>query len=93
MKSVAILLDGGFITKKIFPLLNHRNPTAQEIYDFAQTCVTKNEELFRIFYYHCLPYEKLSSTQLLDKQSISVTPKQLTCVLNIIFHWSMLPAS
>lgn len=55
-KSVAILLDGGFVVKKL-PIINEH-----DIYRFALGCVrNETEELFRIFFYHCPPYEDVET--------------------------------
>lgn len=49
------MLDGGYVTKK----LPQQRPDENDIYNFALACVHQpTEELFRIFYYHCAPYEK-----------------------------------
>lgn len=56
MKTVAILLDGGFIEKILSQKLK-KWPTADQIYDFAMSTISVNEELFRIYYYNCLPFE------------------------------------
>lgn len=53
-KSVAIILDGGFVLKK----MPKPTPNAGEIYNFALSCIGPGEELFRIFFYHCLPYDQ-----------------------------------
>lgn len=58
MKSVSILLDGGFVTKKLYTLLGNRQPTAHEVLNFSKCCLKEDEELFRIYYYDCPPYEK-----------------------------------
>lgn len=53
-KSVAILLDGGFILKK----LPKDSCNCNSVYSFALSCFkTTEEELFRIFFYHCSPYD------------------------------------
>lgn len=52
-KSVAIILDGGFVLKK----MPHKSPTAKDVYDFALSCIAPEEKLFRMFFYHCLPYD------------------------------------
>lgn len=57
MKRTAVLLDLGFVLHKLFVALSRRVATANEVHDFAQECVnSSDEELFRIYCYHCWPY-------------------------------------
>ena len=56
MKKTAVLLDLGFVLHKLRPLLGNRHATALEVRDFALRCIHADEELFRIYCYHCLPY-------------------------------------
>lgn len=56
IKRVAVLLDGGFVQKRLFFRQGKQMPTAQEILDFAHSCVGPDEELFRIYYYDCPPF-------------------------------------
>lgn len=56
MKKTAVLLDLGFVLIKLYTLLGKRLPTAIEIREFAARCVSADEELFRIYCYHCPPY-------------------------------------
>lgn len=56
-KKVAILLDGGFVLKRLYCLLGRRHAKAPEVLDFAARCVDETEELFRIYYYDCPPSE------------------------------------
>jgi uncharacterized LabA/DUF88 family protein len=56
MKRTAVLLDLGFVLHKLRQRLG-RMPSAQEVHDFAHRCLTpSDEELFRIYCYHCRPY-------------------------------------
>jgi uncharacterized LabA/DUF88 family protein len=55
-KQVAVLLDGGFVQKRLYSLLARKMPTAKEILSFAGKCVASDEELFRIYYYDCPPF-------------------------------------
>jgi uncharacterized LabA/DUF88 family protein len=69
MKKTAVLLDLGFTLQRLYNVLGGRYPTAIEVREFAQRCLGKDEELFRIYCYHCLPYTKtrmhpLSKTQI-----------------------------
>ncbi len=57
MKKAAVLLDLGFVLHKLRTSLSNRYPTASEVRDFALRCVLPDEELFRIYCYHCHPYE------------------------------------
>jgi uncharacterized LabA/DUF88 family protein len=56
LKKTAILLDLGFVFHKLHPLLGNRQATANEVRDLALHCLRADEELFRIYCYHCLPY-------------------------------------
>ena len=55
-KRTAVLLDGGFVVKRLYHLLKKSHPTADQVYEFAKKCVEADEELFRIYYYDCYPY-------------------------------------
>ncbi|MEM7681910.1 MAG: NYN domain-containing protein [Planctomycetota bacterium] len=57
MKSVAVLIDLGFLLYKMYPLLGRRHATAEDIVGLAKRCVTDQEEVFRVFCYHCPPYD------------------------------------
>ncbi|MBE3554459.1 MAG: NYN domain-containing protein, partial [Thermicanus sp.] len=55
VKSIALILDGGFVFKK----MPQSSVSAKDIYDFALSCIDRSsEELFRIYFYHCLPYDE-----------------------------------
>ena len=51
MKKVAVLLDGGFVVKRLRHFLDGEYPEAAQILEFAYKCVAPDEELFRIYYY------------------------------------------
>ncbi|HEY5548550.1 MAG TPA: NYN domain-containing protein [Coriobacteriia bacterium] len=53
---VAVLLDGGFVTKRIQYLTKKTSPTAADVLKFAHKCVFDGEELFRVYYYDCPPW-------------------------------------
>jgi len=53
----AVLLDGGFVVKRLQKLSGIENPSASDVLRFAHRCVHDNEELFRVYYYDCPPYE------------------------------------
>jgi uncharacterized LabA/DUF88 family protein len=57
MKKTAVLLDLGFVLIKLYRSLGNRAPTAIEVRDFAARCINADEELFRIYCYHCPPYD------------------------------------
>ena len=57
MKRTAVLLDLGFVLHKLYRMLGKRSPTANEVRDFALKCLESDEELFRIYCYHCPPYD------------------------------------
>lgn len=61
MKKIAVLLDLGFVLPKLRTSLGNRHATAVEVRDFALKCVLPNEELFRIYCYHCPPYARKQS--------------------------------
>lgn len=55
MKSVAVLMDAGYVRKRLKragKLIN-----VEAIREAGLKCVNQDEELFRIFYYDCFPYE------------------------------------
>jgi uncharacterized LabA/DUF88 family protein len=57
MKKAAVLLDLGFVLHKLHPLVGKRLPNAVEVREFAERCLNPaEEELFRIYCYHCHPY-------------------------------------
>ena len=59
MKKVAVIIDGGFV-KKAFQKKSstHKNPSAEQIISLSKKILTEEEELFRIYYYDCPPFEK-----------------------------------
>ena len=61
MKTTAILLDGGFVTKKLYRMMGNTHATAQDIIAFAKKCLTADEELFRIYFYDCPPFEEVQT--------------------------------
>src|SRR5688572_7532555 len=61
--SVAILIDGSFFLKRYFTLLNpdrDHSPAqvAKTLYTFALGHVGRENYLYRVFYYDCIPYDK-----------------------------------
>ena len=57
MKAAAVLLDLAFVLHRLWKPLGNRTATAEEIRAFAECCIRRGEEeLFRIYCYHCRPY-------------------------------------
>ncbi len=59
MKKIAILVDGGFLNKKLPN--KHQNPEvqAQRLVNAARACMEPDDEdLYRIFYYDCAPTDR-----------------------------------
>ena len=57
MKTIAVMLDAGFLKHTLYSALGYRHPTADDIIDFTKDCLRSDEELFRIYYYDCPPFE------------------------------------
>ena len=55
VKKTAVMLDIGFLQHKLRRGLK-RYPTAADVRNFATICLSQDEELFRIYCYHCPPY-------------------------------------
>ncbi|MBN1943842.1 MAG: NYN domain-containing protein [Phycisphaerae bacterium] len=73
IKTVAILLDAGFVKVRLKNLLGGKLPEAKDIYSFAQACAAEDEEIFRIYYYDCPPYQQPIYSQK-DKRRILFIP-------------------
>jgi len=60
MKKTALLIDGGWFSKALGKILNlpHGWPNAAQVVNNAQAILAKDEELFRIFYYDCEPFDR-----------------------------------
>lgn len=60
MKKVAILVDGGFYQKRANYIFGEKSPKdrAIELVEYCHRHLSKDEELYRIFYYDCKPSEK-----------------------------------
>jgi uncharacterized LabA/DUF88 family protein len=58
-KKVAVLMDGSFVLKKMESAMVKRSSsiTSEELYSFALSSIKSEEEVFRMFFYHCSPYE------------------------------------
>ncbi len=57
-KKAAILIDGGFVLKRLYLLMGRTCPEAEDVYRFAHACLGDDEEIFRIYFYDCPPYEE-----------------------------------
>lgn len=57
-KKTAVMLDLGFVLHALYKPLGKRTATATEVHEFAKKCVAADEELFRIYCYHCPPFEE-----------------------------------
>lgn len=57
MKKTAVLLDLGFVLYALYRRIGCRTATASEVHAFARQCIHEDEELFRIYVYHCPPFE------------------------------------
>ena len=55
MKKIALMIDGGFLRVAARNAGKHYDPAFIE--SFAATCPVADEELFRVLYYDCAPYQ------------------------------------
>lgn len=73
MKStVAVLIDGSFFLKRynrLYPGAESHNPEiiAKNIYKAALKHVSPDHELYRIFYYDCIPFGKIAHNPISKK--------------------------
>jgi len=60
MKKTALLIDGGWFSKGLGKILKLPNgwPHAAQVVKNAQAVLQTDEELFRIFYYDCEPFDR-----------------------------------
>lgn len=60
MKKTALLIDGGWFSKGLGKILKLPNgwPSAAQVVKNAQAAMANDEELFRIFYYDCEPFDR-----------------------------------
>ena len=60
MKKTALLVDGGWFSKGLGKILALQGgwPTAAHVVKNAIAAVEKDEEIFRIFYYDCEPFDR-----------------------------------
>jgi hypothetical protein len=59
MKKTALLIDGGWFSKGLGSITNIKSgwPTAEQVLSNAKTVLAADEEIFRIFYYDCPPFD------------------------------------
>lgn len=86
MKKTAVLLDLGFVLHKLYVTLGKRQATATEVREFAERCINPaEEELFRIYCYHCTPYGEVQ-THPLTKQRIDFAATQTFSGMNTLIR-------
>lgn len=77
MKKTALLIDGGWFSRGVGAQFKPKAawPTAEQVCRNARAILTADEELFRIFYYDCEPFEA-TVTNPVDKSVVnySATP-------------------
>jgi uncharacterized LabA/DUF88 family protein len=56
MKKTAVMMDGGFVFPQLKKRLK-RPPTAADLYEFGLKTLDQTEELFRLYFYDCPPFE------------------------------------
>jgi len=81
MKKVAVLIDGGFLSK-IFKKKRKEHIKANNILALAEKIIKENEEIFRIYYYDAPPFDKILKNPIDDsKFDYSQTPlcKAINC--------------
>lgn len=75
MKKTAIMVDGGFVNKK---LKRDPDPIKQAIRVLKvahASLVSGDEDLFRIFYYDCAPYGEIKTDPFGNQHDFSQTPQ------------------
>jgi uncharacterized LabA/DUF88 family protein len=86
MKKTAVLLDLGFVLHKLHVRLGNRQATATEVREFAARCINPaEEELFRIYCYHCMPYGEVQ-THPLTKQPVNFAATQTFSGMNTLIR-------
>ena len=60
MGKIAVLVDGGFYQKRVNFLFGDKTPQqrADEMMTYAHRHISKDDQLYRIFYYDCPPSDK-----------------------------------
>ena len=90
MKKTAVLLDLGFVLHSLYQPLGHRTASAQEIHDFATKCIAGDEELFRIYCYHCPPYGRTERHPLTRQAVHFGSSPTFTTMTQLIRHLSVM---
>jgi len=74
LKKTAILIDGGFLKKKISP---NSNPAiqAERIVGAAKLCLEPDEDLYRIFYYDCGAFDRTVTDLSGKAKDFKLTPQ------------------
>lgn len=57
----AVLVDAGFLLKKLYRHDEKRPPTTQEVVGFVMHSLCDEETLFRIYVYDCPPLETVAA--------------------------------
>jgi uncharacterized LabA/DUF88 family protein len=59
MKKTALLIDGGWFCRLLGKHLElpHKWPTAAQVVEYARSVTLADEEVLRIFYYDCAPFD------------------------------------
>lgn len=86
MKKAAILIDGGFVLPKLQRQLG-KLPAAQDLRDFAVACLDQAEELFRIYYYDCPPFEGVKQNPCRRRASIFRPPRSAVTARPFSIVW------
>ena len=84
IKETAVLLDLGFVLQKLYERLGKRHATALEVRNFSQKCLAADEELFRVYCYHCPPYDQTEIHPLTGAQVDFSASKTYTGMQNLI---------
>lgn len=84
MKRTAVLLDLAFVLHKLSRALG-RHPTAVEVRHFAERCLRADEELFRIYVYHCWPYDG-SATHPMSREQVDFKMSPVFTSMQTLLH-------
>src|SRR6266481_3578825 len=91
IKKTAVLLDLGFVLQKLYERLGKRHATALEVRNFSQKCLAADEELFRVYCYHCPPYDQTEIHPLTGAQVDVSASKTYTGMQNLIRNLGSAP--
>jgi len=89
MKSIAILLDGGFVRRRLYSLQDNQHASADDILAMCDKVLSDDEDLFRIYYYDCPPYAGKAGNPLLKTTvdfNQTPTSRRMTSLLDSIAH-------